>query len=147
MFRAMKGRPPIGGVKSAVMVWPFSYSIQTKYKNGQQKIQKDFLGYAGIMIANAFGGGINIGKTLGSSFFCYESFLKESFTCTELFHTMRYTMDGFEAGSSELIFRGPVQSTVEEYKIYYSDERKSERRCGFLNTWTLDSLFFLLCRA
>ena len=45
-------------------------------------------------------------------------------------------MDGFEAGSSELIFRGPLQSTVEEYKIYFSDERKSERRCGFLYTWT-----------
>ena len=45
-------------------------------------------------------------------------------------------MDGFEAGSSELIFRGPLQSTVEEYKIYFSDERKSERRCGVLYTWT-----------
>ena len=69
MFRAMKGRPPIGGVKSAVMAWPFSYSIQTKYKNGQQKIQKDFLGYVGIMIAIAFGGGKKIGKTLDSFFY------------------------------------------------------------------------------
>ena len=62
VFRAAKGKPPIGGVKSAVMAWPFSYSMQTKYKNGQQKIQKDFLGYAWIMIAIAFGGGKKIGK-------------------------------------------------------------------------------------
>ena len=61
---------------------------------------------------------------------------KSFLTRPDSFHRMRYRMDGFEAGSDELIFRGPVQSAVEEYRIFYSDELKSEQECGWWYTWT-----------